>query len=899
MRLVISTGIGIGAEASARGGFINNGVSNYFTANNGVFLNSVELITWGDPNVAGFEDDDGDGLPNVWETNGITDCDGGMLLDLPGMGAQPDHKDLFVELDWLPGQEPSAIEVQTLKDAFAAAPSDAGGVQSPDDQGVSLWLDTGSLTDDTGALVGDNLGGGNEIPVADIPDPGGEFIPPLWDIGGFLGFDYDVDLDDDGRIDFYQVKHSNFDLIRTRVFRYSIQAKARNEDDNKYPGGQGELGGDDTVIFNKQSSLTIMHELGHNLGLDHGGDEPMNCKPNYVSVMNYAFPGGIPRRNMDAQSQDVDGDGKVDARILDYSPPRFPGGRGRAPIFTADTGLNENHLDETHTLDPTDQSNTTRYFNLAGNGRSLNMDALPDWTNDGDPPDTDVSVDVNGSDEVLGCGELPEVGHSSNLGGADDWSAIQLPIEIDGIVEELVENDNGKTPVHDTPDPDRDTVHDIEGLFNTIDLSITKTGEPDLVMAGQVLTYEIEVTNAGPNIALEVVVEDTLPKLVTPDNLPDNCTLGDDGVVACKLPPIETGASRTLTLPVRVSPRLPCGTADTVTLTNEVSVRNGDWQDVNARDNSASFESQALCLRFEYAAKFVCGARDEGDLLLAAPGRYGTIVNVHNFQSRTLPFFKKLALGFPPAEQKAGEVYPIGIDELTPDATLKADCDDIRQRLFDGELPSGFIDGYLVVQSPRRLDVDAFYSAASAAEGATASARSIHIEHVTERDLRADLVVEKFSQVFPIPLTGHEFVPDFLSRFKLFAVLYTVRVHNDGSVHAENVEVSDVASLALAGPAVGVMFVPDDPFEAPAGSEVSPIVNQAFPPTSNFTVTVPEIAPGDGAEVRFWSLVLVYLSNPQDPANRADLINHVEVSGQGPEVNSVNNTAETLDTLVE
>jgi hypothetical protein len=34
---------------------------------------------------------------------------------------------------------------------------------------------------------------------------------------------------------------------------------------------------------------TLMHELGHTLGLFHGGNEPLvNCKPNYLSVMSYS-----------------------------------------------------------------------------------------------------------------------------------------------------------------------------------------------------------------------------------------------------------------------------------------------------------------------------------------------------------------------------------------------------------------------------------------------------------------------------------------------------------------------------------------------------------------------------------------------------------------------------------
>ena len=44
---------------------------------------------------------------------------------------------------------------------------------------------------------------------------------------------------------------------------------------------------------------TLMHELGHNLGLHHGGADDLVRKPNYLSVMNYAFQlTGLMRSNL-------------------------------------------------------------------------------------------------------------------------------------------------------------------------------------------------------------------------------------------------------------------------------------------------------------------------------------------------------------------------------------------------------------------------------------------------------------------------------------------------------------------------------------------------------------------------------------------------------------------------
>lgn len=55
-------------------------------------------------------------------------------------------------------------------------------------------------------------------------------------------------------------------------------------------GGNGPI---NTAFFTCGSGLgACAHELGHTLGLNHGGAEATNCKPNYPSIMNYCAGGG-------------------------------------------------------------------------------------------------------------------------------------------------------------------------------------------------------------------------------------------------------------------------------------------------------------------------------------------------------------------------------------------------------------------------------------------------------------------------------------------------------------------------------------------------------------------------------------------------------------------------------
>jgi hypothetical protein len=51
-----------------------------------------------------FADTDGDALRDEWERNGIdANGDGTIDVDLPAMGAKPDRRDVFVELDHMTG----------------------------------------------------------------------------------------------------------------------------------------------------------------------------------------------------------------------------------------------------------------------------------------------------------------------------------------------------------------------------------------------------------------------------------------------------------------------------------------------------------------------------------------------------------------------------------------------------------------------------------------------------------------------------------------------------------------------------------------------------------------------------------------------------------------------------
>jgi dipeptidyl aminopeptidase/acylaminoacyl peptidase len=226
-------------------------------------------------------DRDGDGLLDAWETSGIdVDGDGTVDLDLPAMGADPSHKDIFLEIDHMVGHELSDAAVALVVDAFAAAP-----VTNPDGaSGVTLHVDNGPTS---------------------IMDPSGQTWDALSEADSLahqavLGSltptgDYDWSAVDD-------LKAVSFSDAREPAFHYLVSGHRYGSATKNSSGLSRGIGASDLLVTLgpasepgegagtvDQQAGTIMHELGHNLGLRHGGDDDTNYKPSYLSVMNYSF----------------------------------------------------------------------------------------------------------------------------------------------------------------------------------------------------------------------------------------------------------------------------------------------------------------------------------------------------------------------------------------------------------------------------------------------------------------------------------------------------------------------------------------------------------------------------------------------------------------------------------
>ena len=127
--------------------------------------------------------------------------------------------------------------------------------------------------------------------------------------------------------------------------------------------------------------------------------------------------------------------------------------------------------------------------------------------------------------------------------------------------------------------------------------------------------------------------------------------------------------------------------------------------------------------RYQYAVKFICTANAPGTSQTDdrfPPGSYQTLVNIHNPWEKDVGLRKKLAT--------AGVISEFLKTKLKYDEVEIVTCKDIAK--FEIVTVHGF-EGFLVIESTRRLDVSAVYTAA----GKDGFVVSIDVENVKGRKI--------------------------------------------------------------------------------------------------------------------------------------------------------------------
>jgi uncharacterized repeat protein (TIGR01451 family) len=414
-------------------------------------------------------DFDEDGIPNGVERFGIRDDNGDVIPNTNGFGfpMDPCRKTVAVEVDYmdLPGthtHQPLSSAIQDAVDMFNNAPVDVKlGCPYP-----------GFPTQATGM----NL-------VVDVDD----------------ALAHELDTNEE---EFEAIRDSHFTDARRPYFIYNAWVHALEGKGSQSGISYGGYGGTGFVVSlglwtplngdQSQQFGTFVHELGHSLGLDHGGDDSGNCKANYLSVMNYNFSPGVRFRVPNPAG------GTMYVDRIDYS---------RVELIPA---LDESSLNENVGIGAAG----TYYANAI---TEWDSDGVSPWRNGAPTTTSEGALDWNGNGAIEADVEADLDDFASRWksdcidngifiipsDSFDDWTYLDAVNPTSGAGASSSQNDI--------------TFEEYQSLVQartesaSMDLEVTKSVDQSNALSGDTLTYTVVVENIGSGPATGIVLVDTFP----------------------------------------------------------------------------------------------------------------------------------------------------------------------------------------------------------------------------------------------------------------------------------------------------------------------------------------------------------------------------------------------------
>jgi len=182
---------------------------------------------------------------------------------------------------------------------------------------------------------------------------------------------------------------------------------------------RSDIAADDQVGSVLTQAGTWAHELGHTLGLRHGGSDNANCKPNFQSVMNYlfqvrgltGFPDGLAHVDYSGQQLPPLDEASLDESVGIGAASTYRT-RWFAPLTFLDNQLNTiGGRAATRHCDGTPITDGAQMVRLEG---PLVPGAI-DWNDDGNTTDKGLSQDVNFNGQL-----------DTALMGFNDWVNLDL-----------------------------------------------------------------------------------------------------------------------------------------------------------------------------------------------------------------------------------------------------------------------------------------------------------------------------------------------------------------------------------------------------------------------------------------------------------------------------------------